>query len=119
MAIELFNNTKDGFNQIWDGIKDFSVGVWKLIKNIFSGALLLSIDLMKGDFRKHKTDGIQIWDNLKRRSYPNMGRHQEDVRGSLDVIKGYFSTAWNALRSVTFRSGPKLQRELIRRFTGS
>ncbi|WP_025849119.1 phage tail tape measure protein [Paenibacillus ehimensis] len=100
-GVEWFNRTKEGFVQIWDGIKTYFSGVWDLIKNIFGGAILLIVDLVTGDFEKLKSDSEAIWNNLK----AALGQIWEGIKkvfsGALSVIEGHVTTAWNAMKTVS------------------
>lgn len=94
-----FSGTFDAITQVWEGIKQYFSGAWEVIKNIFSGALLILLDLITLDFEQMKSDIANIWTNIKEGFSKIWEGIQNIFSGYLTAIKEFWSTSWELVKT--------------------
>lgn len=100
VVLRYFNSMKDGVSKVLDGFKQYFQGVWDLIKNVVLGAVLIIVDLVTGNWTALAKDSKAIFENIRGAMSDIWEGIKKIFSGALDVIKGYWKTSWENVKSI-------------------
>ena len=99
-VLNLWNSMKGGIQTAFDGIKNIAQGAWEIIKNVIMAPVLIICDLVTGNFGQIGPDLDKIWGNIKAGAETVWNGIKEFFSGTLEAIKGFFTTEWNGIKTL-------------------